>query len=1436
MATLADLGSSANPTIISVQANSPVVEPLDGPTPVDDVMDHFPPEVYHQGRDTHLYRFLQALGGDSGVGMVKKLASNSRLLFEAEGLAFQQLDSLFAGQFNVQRLKSETYSLDVTGALTPDQWDEVLLADQSYKQRVIEFFTATRRGNSPEGLRVMAQSGTGIECDLVENYQWLFDQYSDDPLGIVPRGLTNSSAEFIIIPRFLNLSDDIYDQGYSDTLNAIYSHGDPTFSNARPAVFSAAPEVSLVGYSRLALEKLNPDIERNAIDYLDRLRPVGTLATIMPDDTRFTEVPVTSQIFASSTRINVSRFITGKAGVPWPTATSQGNFFIESGTEKEAGYYYGSARDLPVIFQTIENIHAYTDGALSDPTYGTNAFFAADNGLAPFDFYRSEFVGNYDRNMTAIFPFLLSLDPNNAYDATQAFAAQNTPLVLESRSIPNSNIQPNDVLVNGTYPLSYFSLPGVDPIQYPDSFWWGSRSRFAGVDTTGSNYLSLSSGGFQTAEILEIDLGRIREVNYINLDVLAAPINITIEYDDISTPDREAVWLPVTPVDGLPFDRRVGYDADSRTSWFNGEYNFADVKGNMIHTRYLRISFFRRDDTWPTSQSNPFPWPVLAKHLRVGRYVTNWIDAQGPLLSQDTPTDLGSVTLVSPDSVTTREVRQQFVLPSDAQRGNITPNILGFGVLLQTTDQNLQTLASPEVEIQWSIWDVTNSAAPVQLRNGVENGVVTAGLSWMDWYLEGEQTSLNGAIVSDADTVYELRISSLTALTLNTVFTHIPEQLSTTVIPGTLHFTNASTSVSTSVDVRDTVTAGDWIVNSDNQGAGQACQVASLSSSAITLETAYGGSDETTATGYIVYPYSSYDETAHAFVQQGDRNLVCRVWADVADSGRDVLGNSYRHGTRRDLPAYVQDNTRSGWSCEPNPSPNAVEALYFDVRGADSDNNALLGYIDAIRIAPKTSGVQMNVYWSQQGLVGEAPQTETEWDMLLWQPVQASYTLRRSEVIQLPHQISACFVKLEFTNLNPGPFRVPTFPPLPPRQYKLFPQWVIDQFNTTSQQQEPFIQANTPIQTQALQYLTDPTYEYENDQRDQLSQLALGTVSDSQVVSAGLSSVAGAAAVDTTTAQNIFLNTPSDFQSTQLVSVNANDGILHKLVINRFDPTLFTTPIEGTPQPLANADVAFVSTVNDRLSQAYQGITQNGMRFNQTGRHSYDIEQAVFNKKAYFVGIDTVQFLRNAYTIEHDDTCIDENIRNLDGTFEENTWEEVGDTDITDGQTVYVSYSVNPTVKDEAVTLNSFIPVELSVVGGPAFNVAVFAAGNSQGDQYFQGEDYDLIFGFDANGNRTTSIMRSPLGLRLSAPIQSLIYSDAGTVVGHAVIPAPPTDDAGVVTSVGVPITSGEGIPDPGFGDGTFGGGTFGDLRKAVSDSATTPSVGEPSGTDTYTP
>lgn len=427
------VGTSTNPSVTTVVQTNPIIEPIDGPTSVDDVFDRFPPEVYQQGKDSHLYRFLTALIGDSGAGLVKKLSYSARLQWEAEFMNFVTLDNYYASQFQINRLQDETYDPSANiEALTSEQWDAIQLADQQYRFRVMEFFTALRSGNSPAGLAMMAQAGSGLDADLIEHYKYLFDQYSDDPLGLEPFGTTLSTAEFVILSRFIG-ADSSKEWTAPWSWDYVFTPPTLTTNVGRPIPLPAGGNVMSVArtYSGEASVELVPEVERNVIDLLDRLRSVNTLSTLNPVDTPYMSIPV-SNIAASSERIEINRFVTGRTDVAWPSVDSTQGYFIQSGVENEATSWYGTAPELPVVFLTIQSVVAYTERALADPTYLDYSFHIGDP--APIVSYASEQYGVFLQTLISIFPFLSQVAVDQQFLAVNAIAIQETPLILQGNT------------------------------------------------------------------------------------------------------------------------------------------------------------------------------------------------------------------------------------------------------------------------------------------------------------------------------------------------------------------------------------------------------------------------------------------------------------------------------------------------------------------------------------------------------------------------------------------------------------------------------------------------------------------------------------------------------------------------------------------------------------------------------------------------------------------------------------------------------------------------------------------------------------------------------------------------------------------------------------------------------------------------------------------
>jgi len=158
------------------------------------LMQHFDTTVYNVDPSSHLYRFVDALCGESGAGDLRKQYLLSRLGSSLEGTQFGDLDSIFNNLLSIPRLDVESYSYNpYTDMLTSDQWDEVYVKDAWYRARAKDFLAACQAGGTNEGFALMVRSVTGGTCDIYET--WKFE---DQPVGRLPVYLRN---EVVLAPH-----------------------------------------------------------------------------------------------------------------------------------------------------------------------------------------------------------------------------------------------------------------------------------------------------------------------------------------------------------------------------------------------------------------------------------------------------------------------------------------------------------------------------------------------------------------------------------------------------------------------------------------------------------------------------------------------------------------------------------------------------------------------------------------------------------------------------------------------------------------------------------------------------------------------------------------------------------------------------------------------------------------------------------------------------------------------------------------------------------------------------------------------------------------------------------------------------------------------------------------------------------------------------------
>lgn len=637
---------SSPPTISETVDTRPLVEPLGGPEGLSTYLDRFPEELYSHAVDSHLVRLLYTLVGPAGVGWLRQEYLRARLQFEERNLEAVDLDRFYASPFQFARIADEIHDEDPAGLIDREAWDRIRAQDARYRNRAMDFFAGGRLGNTPEGLHLVARSGLGHEVEIIENYRSLYDEHSDDRLGLDHFGKTRLAEEFIVLPRreisatevqtititgeptggFLSLVLDGRTTGdiarnaladvVQDALAALPNIGEGnvevtggpgpslpwvvtfTGSLSGRAISELGVNNSLTGgttpYVTVTTNQGGvdaadetvyiPDRDAHHLQMaLDKIRPVHTIPTIGQAPGLRTRVPWRS-VFAASEDAEVVRYVTGSVNIHWPPRDSVN--WIELGIEHAAPRRSTMTTSYQG-FHDVASIHAYVGEARDDPDYADAAIWDR------FDL-RSEHIGQFQAIQQALFP-VLENPPEGQLTADRALADYAEP-ILVSDVIPGDSIRS---LINESYPADYVTLPGVPALKYVDEQFWASLERTQG------------------AECIEIDLGRVCAVNYLSFEVTRKPLSIDVDYDVAGLfPTRD--FRPVTTSSPL----EVHLSTDSQNPWQRVEVNFTDATGAVSLTRLLRLTLNRAEPSSFTDGVNELPWSVEIRNLRVGRNIT----------------------------------------------------------------------------------------------------------------------------------------------------------------------------------------------------------------------------------------------------------------------------------------------------------------------------------------------------------------------------------------------------------------------------------------------------------------------------------------------------------------------------------------------------------------------------------------------------------------------------------------------------------------------------------------------------------------------------------------------------------------------------------------------------------------------------------------------
>jgi len=261
-------------------------------------LDHFDGDVYVADSTTLLYKFVDAMCGDAGAGSLKKEIFLQRLSGALAGIYGSDLDYIFGNVSFLSRGPSESYDYDSMGQmLTSDQWDEIEVKDQWYRQRITEFFTAATMGSMTDGIRHVVHAALSCDCDVMENWRYI-DSYGLS--GNVGRAPITTAYQAVDLTTGHTVPFGT--QGEATTFVA--GKSDPT----KWQVQAVGPrnEVTIKPYK----SGLTSKDRRMLRDMLDKTTPQDTIMTIDPNGLSVSTPVKIRSITADSTYYQVEKVVT----------------------------------------------------------------------------------------------------------------------------------------------------------------------------------------------------------------------------------------------------------------------------------------------------------------------------------------------------------------------------------------------------------------------------------------------------------------------------------------------------------------------------------------------------------------------------------------------------------------------------------------------------------------------------------------------------------------------------------------------------------------------------------------------------------------------------------------------------------------------------------------------------------------------------------------------------------------------------------------------------------------------------------------------------------------------------------------------------------------------------------------------------------------------
>jgi hypothetical protein len=332
-----DVSSAPNTGLIPLQSDpaGPLVSGIDRATnmllpdaPTMQQLRNFPEDLYDLRESSHLVRLMKVLLGDSGAGQLRKRTLVARLGASLSGANFFDLDRFYGALFGALRSPAEALAINpMDSTATPDEWDAIMAADASYRERIAELAKAIAMGGTVPGLQQVAEAIVQAPVDIYESWQ-LLDSY-----GSLVLSPTNTWSDVqTLFPTWGSFAP-------SDTWN----HVEGTISVGRTNTQTRSEIVirPRKDYSSMpgAVSDLPRD-ENALIRVLQKLRPAGTIITVDPNlGSPHVAYPISgleadSEYWEIAPKVQPKGSLTGGIASVYPISVSQGVFGVDPMTRR----------------------------------------------------------------------------------------------------------------------------------------------------------------------------------------------------------------------------------------------------------------------------------------------------------------------------------------------------------------------------------------------------------------------------------------------------------------------------------------------------------------------------------------------------------------------------------------------------------------------------------------------------------------------------------------------------------------------------------------------------------------------------------------------------------------------------------------------------------------------------------------------------------------------------------------------------------------------------------------------------------------------------------------------------------------------------------------------------------------------------------------------